>query len=270
VRLSAIHFGISDGADAGSMLRPPHNGNESDTMDIKQKIEILVKLQSIENETSQVEAQIQSVDRRIADLENERLSYATQVKTAESDLETMHKIYREHESDTQMLQAQIEKSEVKLRSVKTNKEYQSVLKEIDELKEKTSHIEDQMLEILERTEAVEAALDTQKKVYTQRSHDIEDLQQTIRQEAESARQALAQLSLKWQQTADHATPELIQQFNHIKQKVGPVAIAAVNQAVCSGCNLNIPPQMFNELQRFERLDHCPHCQRIIYSGQSLD
>ncbi|MEE9535799.1 MAG: C4-type zinc ribbon domain-containing protein, partial [Desulfobacterales bacterium] len=35
-------------------------------------------------------------------------------------------------------------------------------------------------------------------------------------------------------------------------------------AVCQGCNVNIPPQLYNELQRFDTLMFCPHCQRIIY------
>jgi predicted nucleic acid-binding Zn-ribbon protein len=28
--------------------------------------------------------------------------------------------------------------------------------------------------------------------------------------------------------------------------------------------MNIPPQMYNELHRFDSLKNCPHCQRIIY------
>ncbi len=45
-----------------------------------------------------------------------------------------------------------------------------------------------------------------------------------------------------------------------------MAIAKVEDAVCEGCHMNIPPQMYNELQRFESLMYCPQCQRIIYSS----
>ena len=44
----------------------------------------------------------------------------------------------------------IAKSKEKLTSVKTNKEYQALLKEIDDLKNANSKIEDQMFEILEQ------------------------------------------------------------------------------------------------------------------------
>jgi uncharacterized protein len=38
----------------------------------------------------------------------------------------------------------------------------------------------------------------------------------------------------------------------------------VSDAVCNGCNVNLPPQLYNELQRSDTLRYCPNCQRIIY------
>jgi hypothetical protein len=41
-------------------------------------------------------------------------------------------------------------------------------------------------------------------------------------------------------------------------------VAPVVDAVCQGCHLNIPWQLFNELHRFDELTFCPHCRRIIF------
>ena len=43
-----------------------------------------------------------------------------------------------------------------------------------------------------------------------------------------------------------------------------MAIVDVKMQVCQGCNMNIPPQMYNELQRGISLKYCPSCERIIY------
>jgi predicted nucleic acid-binding Zn-ribbon protein len=45
---------------------------------------------------------------------------------------------------------------------------------------------------------------------------------------------------------------------------GGIAISQVVNATCSGCNMNIPPQMYNELQKRDSLKFCPNCERIIY------
>ena len=55
----------------------------------------------------------------------------------------------------------------------------------------------------------------------------------------------------------------IYEYQLIKQGDG-IAIVDVKNAVCQGCNMNIPPQMYNELQRDISLKYCPSCERIIF------
>jgi hypothetical protein len=43
-----------------------------------------------------------------------------------------------------------------------------------------------------------------------------------------------------------------------------VAVVALQGGHCSGCHMNIPPQLFTEVKRNDRIQHCPNCQRIIY------
>jgi predicted nucleic acid-binding Zn-ribbon protein len=57
---------------------------------------------------------------------------------------------------------------------------------------------------------------------------------------------------------------LLANYKRIRRGSGGVALSLVNNATCSECHMGIPPQMYNELQRQDALQHCPHCQRIIY------
>ena len=43
-----------------------------------------------------------------------------------------------------------------------------------------------------------------------------------------------------------------------------LAMAEARQGACLVCHIHIPPQMYNELQRVDRLKNCPNCERIIY------
>ncbi len=55
-------------------------------------------------------------------------------------------------------------------------------------------------------------------------------------------------------------------FNRVKsqQPDERAIVQGVTDAVCQGCHMNIPPQMYNELQREDSLKMCPSCERIIY------
>ena len=59
-------------------------------------------------------------------------------------------------------------------------------------------------------------------------------------------------------------PDVRRRYEMIKVRRNGVAVVSARSAICSGCNMNLPPQLFNELQRSDELIYCPNCNRIIY------
>jgi predicted nucleic acid-binding Zn-ribbon protein len=43
-----------------------------------------------------------------------------------------------------------------------------------------------------------------------------------------------------------------------------LAVVSVWKEVCNGCHMNLPPQLYIELQKSFELHSCPNCNRIIY------
>ena len=159
----------------------------------------------------------------------------------------------------------IEKSQEKLRSVKTNKEYQSSLKEIDDIKSANSLLEDEMLEFLEKIESAEDALNDRKQHYTEIVDESNQEKAFIQREADQRQEKLVALDASHASTVTELGAGLLDIFNRVKAKQADgVGIVAVQDAVCQGCNMNIPPQVYNELQRCDSLKYCPYCDRIIY------
>ncbi|HEX4620762.1 MAG TPA: C4-type zinc ribbon domain-containing protein, partial [Myxococcaceae bacterium] len=39
---------------------------------------------------------------------------------------------------------------------------------------------------------------------------------------------------------------------------------------CQGCNMNVPPQLYNTLRSTLGTDICPSCHRIIYAAEALE
>ncbi|MDZ4224885.1 MAG: C4-type zinc ribbon domain-containing protein, partial [bacterium] len=42
------------------------------------------------------------------------------------------------------------------------------------------------------------------------------------------------------------------------------AVALVKKGICQGCNMNVPPQFYNEMLKTKDLRECPTCHRLIY------
>ena len=231
----------------------------------KEKIVSLVKLQQIEIETRSIQTKLNHVDQRLAKLDDRLLDFKQVIEEQESVINELNEKYRVHETDVRMNLDRIKKSEVKLSLVKTNKEYQSSLKEIDDLKGKNSKLEDDMIEFLDRIEEAENALKAKMTEYSELQTRLNIDKETIQKETEEGRIQLENLDVQWETVSAGIDDRLLAIFNEVKSnQSNTIGIVAVTEAVCQGCHMNIPPQMYNELQRGDSLKRCPICQRIIY------
>jgi hypothetical protein len=230
----------------------------------KEQIDILVRLQKIELESSYINSKLGEFPHRLEKIDEELSTFQGAIAEEENHLTELKKKYRTYESDAEMNLSRIKKSKEKLGSVKTNKEYQSSLKEIEDLEIINSKIEDDMIECLETMDGIESEIDSKKKECSQLSGRVKAEKDLLQQESDQAKESLARLDADRSSLTKTIDPELLKKYNMVKGLVGNVAITAVKNAVCQGCNVNIPPQLYNELQRFDTLMFCPHCQRIIY------
>jgi predicted nucleic acid-binding Zn-ribbon protein len=231
----------------------------------EEQIVTLVKLQKIDTEAQKLQSFLKEIPVRIGILDERLEKFVRGVEEDENVISELNKKYRTYESDVQTNLGKIQKSQDKLRSVKTNKEYQSSLKEIEDIKSKNSKLEDEMLEFLEQIEGAEKGLNERKQRYSNIVDDTNREKDSIKQDTEQCQQDLAQLGADRDVITDALDGGILDIFNRVKAKqADAVAIAQVKDAVCQGCNLNIPPQMYIELQHRNSLKNCPSCERIIY------
>jgi predicted nucleic acid-binding Zn-ribbon protein len=234
------------------------------TNSMKDQIEILIKLQTLDNEKHSLQLALDQVNSQIESLERPLENHEQALQKKKEKLENFRKVYRDLDRKVQSRRSQIEKSREKVRSVKTNKEYQSILKEIDDLKASVSDIEDEILENLERIENIEIEVNSDQKTLQELRRDIKRKKKAIEDEAEKKRNNLDILIKSRESVENNLAREIVVRYDKVKAKVGLIAVAEAKEAVCQGCHVNIPPQLYNELQRYERLVQCPNCQRIIY------
>jgi predicted nucleic acid-binding Zn-ribbon protein len=235
------------------------------TQDVRNQISVLVRLQGIELEIQKHRQSLGRVGARTSELDSLLSEFAAAVESDQRRIRELNQSYRSQESELQLLQGRIEKSQEKLRSVKTNKEYQLGLKEVEDLGAMVSKIEDGMLGCLDEIEEAGQALRGHQARLDAEAGALRHQKEAILQEAEETRTLLQRREADAAELLKGVAPEVLALYRRVKaKKVNGIAVAAVCGSVCRGCNVNIPPQMYNELHRFDRLKNCPNCERIIY------
>ncbi|MBW2469474.1 MAG: hypothetical protein JRE62_09245 [Deltaproteobacteria bacterium] len=231
----------------------------------KEQITALVNLQQTEIDTHIIQTKLNNVDQRLEKLDNRLIEFKQVIEEQQAVVDGLNQKYRSYEADVRLNLDRIKKSEAKLSSVKTNKEYQSSLKEIEDLKKKNSNLEDEMIEFLDRIEEAEQVLKTKMAEYSELQEQMKREKEIIHQETEEGRRQLESLDAQWKTISAGIDTALLKTYNEVKStQSNAVGIIAVIDAVCQGCHMNIPPQMYNELQRGDHLTKCPICQRLIY------
>jgi hypothetical protein len=148
--------------------------------------------------------------------------------------------------------------------VKTNQEYRALLKEIEEIRSATSALEDRMLQDLEEMEAAEAAIRRLRTDYREEEARIAEKVGELESQAEKLREEKARLKADSEALIPHIDAGILKKYRFAQQQAGGLAVVAARNSTCTGCNMNIPPQLFNELYRWDELRFCPHCHRILY------
>ena len=231
----------------------------------REQLSILVKLQHIETDAKNIKSALENLPDKLAELDAGLDHAEEEVNKKEALLQDYRQKYRSSESDTEINRSKIKKSEEKLASAKNNKEYQSSLKEINEFKKNNSQIEDDMIECLDRMDEIEREIKSRKEDYNKIAEKINIEKNVIKNQAKNDEQKLLELHAERDKIIESGQNDLIEKFFIIQKKqTNAVAIAQAKNSICYGCNMNIPPQMYNDLQRCNSLEFCPFCDRILY------
>jgi uncharacterized protein len=230
----------------------------------RDQIELLAQLQEKELEASKIDAVLKKLPAKIEEMSLGLKEFEAAIEAQKEVLLNLKKMYRSFEMDMQSHQSRIKKREEQLRAVKTNKEYQAILSEMQEIKQVISRIEDETLACLDKMEASENDVEIKLNEYTSEKESIDTSIAEIEQGAEVDNKKLAEIISERDRLSKLVEPQLLSHYQFIKSIAGGVAIVEARNAVCLGCNMNIPHQMYNELHRGNELRNCPHCHRMLY------
>lgn len=201
---------------------------------------------------------------RMKTLEEEFKSFSTVVDTEREQLEDLRKRRREKDAHLLAGQEALKRTRERLFEVKTNKEYQSMLKEIEAFEAKNSRMEDEMIALLDELDHLETALKTGEGELEAHRRRYEEEKAGLEAELNSLAEELSVCVRKCTELKKEIPAELLRKYVQIKSAGRGVAVVAVWKEVCDGCHMSIPPQLYNQLQKTVMLTTCPNCNRIIY------
>ena len=223
----------------------------------------LIDLQATDNEIKRVEAALQDLPRRRAEIEAEWALAGEQLTAARERLTAAQTRRRGNEGALQDLESHRSKYRSQLMEVKTNREYQAMLHEIESVEREIRGIEDRIIEDMEAAEGLSAALTREQQVLA----EAEKRHQQAISDIEAQKRVLDEQRQRW--LAERAAlagtlpAELIELYTRVARLRG-AAVAEARDGTCQQCRMVLRPQMYVELKRNDQVVQCPSCSRVLY------
>lgn len=241
---------------------------------MRAQLERLVALQIVDLKIQEMERVKEEIPQRIASLEEEFRKEEESVQAERTELEKLQKERPQKEKDLEEEIDRVKKAEARVFEIKTNKEYQAVLKEIDNAKKLNRQREEEILGILERLEDMQNHLGKGEKSLEARRREYQRQVAELKQKAASFDEEMAG-EVRQREEQEKAIPQdLLSKYHMLLEKRQGVAVARVINGACQACNMNLRPQLYIELQKQDTLIACPNCNRILFwengSGKAKD
>ena len=234
---------------------------------MKKKLDLLEELQGIDQTIDGKKAEQTALKSDIAELEQALAAAQSALTGHQTQMADLRRERAELDAAMHTEQENIKRSETNMKEIRTNKEFQAVGREISAARKQVSELEEQQLQIDTRIEELQATIDTCQA-------ELATLADSTKNGADEKQAAITAL----QDIIDTATTKhdaiikelpgnLVRRYTQLREQRRGQALAEARDGSCMGCNMQLPPQLYNTLFKGDEMNFCPHCQRILILKQ---
>lgn len=231
-----------------------------------EKLNALLMIQSIDTKFDNISREKEETPKEIEKLRKGLGLLDSAVEQNLSTVEELKKERRKVERELEEIDLKLKKSKLRLNEVKSNREYQAVLKEIEDLKDLTFQKEETVIKWMEEIEIQEKKCADNTVRREESQEEYKSKEKAFSQRIRELDKEVQSLNEKKVQLSPNLDEDLLRRYNGLRSHLKGRVVVPVIDGVCQECHLGIPPQQYNELIKGDSMQSCPHCSRIIYWG----
>ncbi len=237
------------------------------SVDLKAQINNLIKLQTIDSEIYALEHEKEAKPQEIKALEEVFEQKKQSLAALEKNLLDLQKQRKDKELELASKEEEVKKLQTQLYSLKTNKEYQTMLKQIEGIRADASVIEDKILALFDQADKEKSEGEKEKQRLKEEEKVFLDQKKKAEDRIKEIDDRLAALQAQRKQVTPDIAEKILAQYERIMKNRDGLGIVSVKSNSCQGCNMLVPPQVINLIKMYERIITCEVCNRILYTDE---
>ncbi len=227
-------------------------------------LELLLKLQVIDYDIGELERSKEYLPDMMENLNREIAEASIKLDETKKQLEEARLKQKELELANQTSEAELQKYQQQMMSIKTNKEYDALVAQIDQLKEGISSSETQLLEVIEVVSVLEKEIvDCEEKYGSVTEHNTQQLV-VLQGKIDSIGDTMSSKESGRSDVSGSIPKRTLSVYERVRRGRGGQAVVMVKKRACSACFKALTPHKVQEVKRGDRICTCDNCGAIIY------
>jgi predicted nucleic acid-binding Zn-ribbon protein len=232
---------------------------------VKAELQQLVALQNLDTSIRKLQAELEAIPQRRAEIESEFDRRAFEVRALETRRDEARHARTRLETEVGEQRVRVERAERNLMSSKKQDEYTAAIREADAARRQISTLETQILEQMEALEKAEALLTERADEITSLNSDREARLQSFDDETRQQAERLTTNRAERERLVAALPKSMGALYVRISARIRDgVAVAEARNGACMACFMALRPQAMAQVRRGEEVVTCDNCNRILY------
>jgi uncharacterized protein len=231
---------------------------------LKEQLSLLVELQECDSKLVMFDSKKNTLPQKLEKLDERFRTFKEETEQNKRKYDELKARHSESESKIKKINDSMVKTKERLLEVKNNKEYQAMLKEIETAEATRGDVETEIIKILDEMDKLSVFVKKDQATLDEYQKQYEEEKKLMEVELNSIDADCVNWEQKRNDLVKKVPADLLARYERIRSRNNGVGVIPVWKAVCKGCHMNIPPQLYNELQKSAELLDCPNCHRIMY------
>lgn len=236
---------------------------------IKEQIRKLVELQTSDVDIYAIKRDLEEKPARIEELKKKFESKKANLKQLEEKLKTIQVDQKGYELDLKQKEDLIVKGDQSLGLLKSNKEYQAKLYEIENFKADKSLIEEKLLLLFDDVEDIRNKIELEKSLVGLEEKKYLQEKKTVDDEMDVMKDRISVLESQRNRLTPGVHPEYLKKYEKILHNKDGIAIVPIRNHACGGCFMNVTEQVLNQMKMHDQIVSCDMCARMLYLEEDL-
>ena len=228
---------------------------------------MLRTLHRMHRQLEDLRGRLEAGPRRVAALSSGVRAAEARRDAAKDEVKQARLLAEQKQLQLRTAEAKIADLEAKLNACKSNREYQLFRDQIAADRMATKVLEDEILEALERIDALKPAVPDAEAAIAEVRRKLADEEARIRGEAGQLEAEVARIRSDLEAVEKELAADLREKYDRVVKHKGADGMAAADDKSCGGCHQQITTNQLSELLG-GKIVTCRSCGRLLYTPES--